>query len=99
MDNVTAGAFSVVGGNLNTLIGFHNGTNMSLLSNNNGATYMDTTGTTWTTQLLYISPAQALAVGVLSNPLGQYWDGEFQLPSNYLMTPTQTRGVLIQPTG
>jgi hypothetical protein len=95
MDNVTAGAFSVVGGNLNTLVGFHNGANISLLSTNNGASYMDTAGTTWTTQVLYISPTQGVAVGVLTNPLGQFWDGEFQLPPNYLMTPTQTRGALI----
>jgi hypothetical protein len=95
MDNVTAGAFSVVGGNLNTLVGFHNGANISLLSTNNGASYMDTAGTTWTTQVLYISPTQGVAVGVLTNPQGQYWDGEFQLPPNYLMTPTQTRGALI----
>lgn len=97
MDNVTAGAFQVVG-NLNTLVGFHNQQNITLQSMDNGAHYTGG-GTTWTTQVLYVSTTQGVAVGVLLNPQSQYWDGEFQLPPNYVMTPNQTRGVLIQPTG
>jgi hypothetical protein len=96
MDKVTAGAFTV-GTDPNILIGFHNGAYIVLESTDNGITY--TAGkVTWTTQVLYISttpPGQGYAVGVLSSQTGEHWDGEFQLPPNYVMTITQTRGVLI----
>ena len=98
MDKVTAGAFTV-GMDYNILLGSHNGANILLQSTNNGITYTDG-DVTWTTQALYISTTEGFAVGVLSNPQGQYWDGGFQLPANYVMTITQTRGALIlTPTG
>jgi hypothetical protein len=94
MDSVTAGAFTV-GSDPNILLGFHNAANVTLQSSDNGITYVSG-GVTWTTQVLYISTTQGYAVGVLSNPQGQFWDGGFTLPPNYLAPPlTQTRGVLV----
>jgi hypothetical protein len=103
MDNIYAGAFglSAFSSTNAVMTGLLGTADVTLTSTNNGMTYTSSTDDTittddivWTTQALYISTTQGFAVGVLSNPQGQYWDG--QRNSAVPMTAvTQSRGLLI----
>ena len=87
LDNVTAGAFTVVANNPLQLTGYYNAAPVTLQSTDNGLHYTGPGNVTWTTQVLYISTTQGFAVGVLYNPQYQYWDGGYQLPPTYVTPP------------
>jgi hypothetical protein len=106
MDQVTAGAFllfdpnpmtnpqGVAAANPNTLYSIQSqgGTPVLFSSTNGGITYTDPSGITWTTEKVYHSITEGVAIGILSsqNPSGavQYWDGGYGIP--FYLVPTAT---------